>query len=191
MEFLGIGPLELLIVLLLALVLLGPKDMAKAGRSLGKYMRKIVTSPQWKVVTQTSHELRNLPNRLIREAGLEEMQQEINNLQQTTSDIQDALRTSSILPPSWQGANARQASVGDPADPHQDAGTISANTEPGNQEIEETSGIQPTSAAPGAIDLSAWTGTAKGSSKQSSGNPVDFSAWITPSEPSKKSPTKK
>lgn len=191
MEFLGIGPLELLIVLLLALVLLGPKDMAKAGRTLGKYMRKVVTSPQWKVVTQTSQELRNLPNRLIREAGLEDMQQEINSLQQTTSDIQDALRTSSILPPSWQGANAGQAMLGDPPDSSQDTGTIPANTMPGNQEIEEVSGNQPASDRPGAMDLSAWTGTAKGSSKQTSGNPADFSAWITPSEPSKKSPTKK
>ncbi len=191
MEFLGIGPLELLIVLLLALVLLGPKDMAKAGRSLGKYMRKIVTSPQWKVVTQTSQELRNLPNRLIREAGLEDMQQEINSLQQTTSDIQDVLRTSSILPPSWQGGNTRQAPVGDPADPHQDTGTIPANAEPGNQEIEAVSRNQQTSDTQGAMDLSAWTGTAQGSTKQTSSNPADFSAWITPSKPSKKSPTKK
>jgi Sec-independent protein translocase protein TatA len=191
MEFLGIGPLELLIVLLLALVLLGPKDMAKAGRSLGKYMRKIVTSPQWKVVTQTSQELRNLPNRLIREAGLEDMQQEINSLQQTTSDIQDALRTSSILPPSWQGANTKQAPVGNPPELPQDTGTISENTELGNQEIEAVSGIQQATDTPGVMDLSAWTGTAKGSAKQTSGNPADFSAWITPSEPSKKSHTPK
>jgi Sec-independent protein translocase protein TatA len=80
MEFLGIGPLELLFILLIALIVLGPKDMVKAGRTMGRFLRSIITSPTWKAVTQTSNELRRLPNRLIREAGLEE---ELRKLEET------------------------------------------------------------------------------------------------------------
>ena len=41
---LGIGPLELIIVLVLALVVLGPKRLPDAGRSLGKGMREFKDS---------------------------------------------------------------------------------------------------------------------------------------------------
>jgi len=74
MEFLGIGPLELLFVVIIALIVLGPKDMVRAGKTIGRTLRKIVTSPNWRAIQQTSRELRQLPNRLIREAGLEELQ---------------------------------------------------------------------------------------------------------------------
>ena len=36
----GIGPMELIIVLVIALVILGPKKLPDAGRSLGKGMRE-------------------------------------------------------------------------------------------------------------------------------------------------------
>ena len=72
MDILGIGPLELLLILVIALIVMGPSDMIKAGRTAGKFLRQVVTSPTWRAVTQTSTEIRRLPNRLIREAGLEE-----------------------------------------------------------------------------------------------------------------------
>lgn len=77
MDFLGIGPLELLFIVLIALIVLGPKDMVKAGKTLGRFMRKIVTSPSWRTIQDATKELRRLPNRLIREAGLEDIQKEL------------------------------------------------------------------------------------------------------------------
>ena len=72
MEIFGIGPMELAFIALLAIIVLGPKDMVKAGRTIGRFLRKVVTSPAWKSVTRTSQEIRNLPTKLIREAGIEE-----------------------------------------------------------------------------------------------------------------------
>jgi sec-independent protein translocase protein TatB len=69
MEILGIGPLELLFILLIALILLGPNDMVKAGRALGRIMRKTILSPTFLDMQRT---IRNLPNELMRQAGLEE-----------------------------------------------------------------------------------------------------------------------
>lgn len=40
----GIGPMELVIVLVLALIVLGPKRLPDAGRSLGRGMREFKTS---------------------------------------------------------------------------------------------------------------------------------------------------
>jgi sec-independent protein translocase protein TatB len=73
MEILGIGPSELLFIVVLALIILGPKDMQKAGRTLGRWLRQVVTSDGWKFFQQTSREIQTLPNRLMREAALEEL----------------------------------------------------------------------------------------------------------------------
>lgn len=72
MEILGIGPLELLFILIIALIVIGPNDMAKTGRTIGRWLRKLVTSPTWLTVQHTTRELRKLPYTLMREAGIEE-----------------------------------------------------------------------------------------------------------------------
>lgn len=81
MEILGVGPSELVFIIIIALIILGPKDMQKAGKTLGKWMRDIVTSDGWRIFQQTSREMRNLPTRLIREANEEinQVQRELNN----------------------------------------------------------------------------------------------------------------
>ena len=84
MDILGIGPLELFFIILIALIVLGPKDIVKAGRTIGKNLRKVVMSENWRTIQQASNEIRTLPNRLIREAGLDEIQKD---LKATTSDL--------------------------------------------------------------------------------------------------------
>ena len=88
MEFLGVGPSELVFIVIIALIILGPKDMQKAGKTLGKWMRSIVTSDGWKMFQQTSRELRTLPNRLMRDAN--------DELNQIGKDLNDTV--SSALP---------------------------------------------------------------------------------------------
>lgn len=71
MEILGIGASELVFVVIIALIILGPKDMQKAGRTIGKWMRDIVTSDGWKAFQKTSNEIRKLPTQMMREANQE------------------------------------------------------------------------------------------------------------------------
>jgi sec-independent protein translocase protein TatB len=89
MDFFGIGIQEILLIVLIALIVLGPKDMVKAGRALGKVLRKTIFSPTWMNVQRT---VRNLPYQLAREAGLEEMdlQREMNEVQ---SEIQQSIHS--------------------------------------------------------------------------------------------------
>ncbi len=44
MPFNGIGPLELVIVLVIALIVLGPKRLPEVGKSLGRGMREFKDS---------------------------------------------------------------------------------------------------------------------------------------------------
>ncbi len=77
MDFLGIGPLELVFIVLLMLIIMGPRDMVKTGAALGRFIRELMRSPTWQVVQETSRRLRSLPSTLASEAGIEEFQKEI------------------------------------------------------------------------------------------------------------------
>ena len=81
MEILGIGAPELIFILLIAIIVLGPKDMQKAGRTIGRWLNQLIRSDGWKVFQRTSTELRNLPRNLMREANMEisEMDRDIRN----------------------------------------------------------------------------------------------------------------
>lgn len=99
MDFLGVGPMEIIFILIIALIVLGPKDMVKAGRSIGRFLRKVVQSPTWQAVQQTSRDMRYLPNKLMREAGLEEeveelkqIGQEVDSLSKSRTAISDDLK---------------------------------------------------------------------------------------------------
>src|SRR3990172_3619279 len=84
MEIFGIGPLELIFILLIAMIVLGPTDMVKAGRTIGRFMRRIVTSPGWRTFQQASREMRYLPNKLMREAGLDELERDLDEIEKKT-----------------------------------------------------------------------------------------------------------
>jgi Sec-independent protein translocase protein TatA len=136
MEILGIGPLELVLILIVALIVLGPKDMVKAGRTLGRTLRTIVSSETWRVVQQASREMRNLPNRLIREAGIEDLQKQMPTSAQLSQQAGlDELKKGltldlgsnpdispwttppeNILPPQVGAPDAVQASLPEPAE---------------------------------------------------------------------------
>ena len=74
MEILGVGWQEFIFILIIALIVLGPRDMQKAGRTIGRWLNQLIQSDSWKVFQKTSSELRNLPRNLMREANMEMME---------------------------------------------------------------------------------------------------------------------
>jgi len=89
MDIFGIGPTELLFIILIALILLGPKEMQKTGRTIGRFLRNLTTSDGWRAFRDTSRELRNLPNRLMREANIEDLEKDIGKIGNEIKDATD------------------------------------------------------------------------------------------------------
>ncbi len=110
MEILGIGPSELVFIIIIALIVLGPRDMQKAGRTIGRWLRRIVTSDGWKLFQQTSREIQTLPNRLMREAALEEMQE-------LQKDLQHPLAVDRSVSVPGAKAGDTEAATSPPAEP--------------------------------------------------------------------------
>lgn len=83
MDLLGVGPLELVFILLIVFLILGPNDLAATGKKLGRFLSTVRKSEFWRGVTQVTKEMRDLPTTLMREAELEDAKKEIEK------DLQD------------------------------------------------------------------------------------------------------
>jgi len=87
MDFLGVGPLELFFIIVIALVIIGPRDIVKAARSTGRFLNRLYKSEMWQTLMETVRQLRTLPNRLAREADLEEIDEVRRSIEETGKDL--------------------------------------------------------------------------------------------------------
>ena len=93
MEIFGIGPLELLLIVLIALIVLGPKEMMNTAQKSATWLRKLRNSEIW----SSTKEVMEIPNRVMQESGLDKEIQELQSLSRTS--ISMPLRESLLPPP--------------------------------------------------------------------------------------------
>jgi Sec-independent protein translocase protein TatA len=80
MEIFNIGPFEFLLILVIALIVLGPERMVNTAKQAGKMLHTFIQSPYWASIVRTTQEIRNIPRKIVQEAGLEESMEEFNRL---------------------------------------------------------------------------------------------------------------
>lgn len=119
MNIFGIGPLEIIFILIIGILVLGPEGMVEAGKKLGRWMRSIIRSSWWQNIRQGINDIQYLPQRLIREAELEELDQ----LRKMTKDSLPSIGDQDLIKSTWKGNS--------PQDPPTEG---SENPEAGNQD---------------------------------------------------------
>lgn len=120
MEIFGIGASELIFILLIAIIVLGPRDMQKAGRTIGRWLNQLIRSDGWKAFQRASKEIRNLPTNLMREANLEE-------LKEMDREIRNSIDPRPH-PPASRSDHERYPSRPGPAQPRADPGESELRT---------------------------------------------------------------
>jgi Sec-independent protein translocase protein TatA len=75
MQFLGISPTELVFILIILFLVLGPQDLVKLGATLGRTIRGVRQSSAWQSFNEATRQLRELPENLARQAGVEELEE--------------------------------------------------------------------------------------------------------------------
>lgn len=162
MEILGVGPLEIILVIVLALVVLGPQDMVVTARKMGAWVRKIARSELWREIMDTSREIRQIPTTLIRDSGLEET---VNDLRQTGQMVRDEVgQATTALTAEVQQANQALAAEVEQAAAEGEGGAVEAQpvevsvTTPavGEQPPEPQSTAHPTAEPPEETPPEAW-----------------------------------
>lgn len=94
LSFLGIGPLELLALLVLVLILFNPRDIANGAKNVGRFINRVTRSNNFKLIQQTSREIQeeNLPARLAQEAELDDLKKTGETLKQDINTVGQQIR---------------------------------------------------------------------------------------------------
>lgn len=104
MNFFGLGLPEIVFILLLLLLLFGPQDLARNGRAVGRFLNRLVRSPEWKILSETGKTIRDLPTRLMREANLEDITRTVDSApplqgNRAPTDFAGTIRPPTVPPP--------------------------------------------------------------------------------------------
>jgi len=78
MKIFNVGALEILFIILIALIVLGPKNAVKALGDLGTWLKKIKESQIWQDLLNTSREIQELPKKMMDETEIKKTLEEIN-----------------------------------------------------------------------------------------------------------------
>jgi Sec-independent protein translocase protein TatA len=84
MKFLNIGTLEFLFILLLALIVLGPRKAVKIAGELGRWFKDLLQSQFWQDLQKTTKEIQDLPKKMMDEA---EIQKTMDELDRSTAAV--------------------------------------------------------------------------------------------------------
>lgn len=92
MDFLGISPLELVAILVIIFLVMGPQDLVKIGGTLGRALRRLRSSDTWRAVQDAGRQLRELPETLVRQAGIEELEKTQSELRKELNEQKAVLK---------------------------------------------------------------------------------------------------
>ena len=114
----GLGSSELLLIAIVALIVIGPKDLPRLLRTMGQYMRKI---------QGMAREFQNHLNEAAKEAGVDDVKKEVKGMTNFTvttdldkqgNEIKRAIESSAPKPSAPNGAGAKSDSTAkDKAEP--------------------------------------------------------------------------
>jgi Sec-independent protein translocase protein TatA len=93
MQIFNVGVLEILFILILAFIVLGPRRTIKTARDVGVWVRNLAKSPIWRDIVSASSEIRDLPKKLMDDAELQRMVEELDlSTQEIKAIISEAQR---------------------------------------------------------------------------------------------------
>jgi Sec-independent protein translocase protein TatA len=85
MQIFNVGALEFLIILLLAVIILGPRKAVKTAGDVGRWIKELLQSQFWQDLQATSKEIQDIPKKMMDEA---EVQRTLEELDRSNAAIQ-------------------------------------------------------------------------------------------------------
>ena len=95
MDFFGIGPLEMLLIFVIALIVFGPQRLPEIGRNLGKALREFRRATD------------DIQDSVIKEIQYEEVKKAAQEVRDTARDVRDSISLEPRPSPPNNGAVPR------------------------------------------------------------------------------------
>ena len=119
MNFFNIGFSELMVVLVIMLIFLGPHRMTSAAYRSARFLRKIMRSDAWRNFFDIYKEIKQYPSQIMQEVNMEEIKKELRDIQQKTdNEIQKINQGINPQKNNLQGSEKTQDSNSDSQQEH-------------------------------------------------------------------------
>lgn len=105
MDILGVGFPELVLLFVIILLVVGPEDMQKAARTMGRWLAQVRQSEVWRSLVQLRREMQRIFYQMEQEASLKDMRE----IERT---LEKELRQAVAFKPMDAGAPANESPEG-------------------------------------------------------------------------------
>ncbi len=93
MRIFNVGIREVILLLVIMLILFGPRQMQENARNLAKGIRKFVRSDTWRTFLGLVGDVNTIKDEVIRESGIQDIQESLRGVNRGLNDIDRELRT--------------------------------------------------------------------------------------------------
>ncbi len=92
MRVFNVGIREVILLLVIMLILFGPRQMQENARNLAKGIRKFVRSDTWRTFLGLVGDVNTIKDEVIRESGIQDIQDSLRGVNRSLNDIDKDLR---------------------------------------------------------------------------------------------------
>lgn len=116
MRIFNVGIREVILLLVIMLILFGPRQMQENARSLAKTIRRIVRSDTWRSFLGLVDDVNTIKDQVIRESGIQEVQDSLRGVNRQLSSLDAEFHAIDIDSPKEKLAES--AAVTEEQEPH-------------------------------------------------------------------------
>lgn len=91
MRIFNVGVREVILLLVIMLILFGPRQMQENARNLAKGIRKLVRSDTWRTFLGLVDDVNTIKDQVIRESGIQEVQDSLRGVNRQLHEIDGEL----------------------------------------------------------------------------------------------------
>ena len=103
MRILNVGIREVILLLVIMLILFGPRQMQENARNLARAIRRFVRSDTWRAFIGVVDDVNSIKDQVIRESGLQEVQDSLRGVTRSLDEIDADLRRQNLAEPRPNG----------------------------------------------------------------------------------------
>ena len=92
MRIFNVGIREVILLLVIMLILFGPRQMQENARNLAKTIRRFVRSDTWRTFLGLVDDVNTIKDQVIRESGIKEVQDSLRGVNRQLGELDSDLR---------------------------------------------------------------------------------------------------
>jgi len=116
MRIFNVGIREVILLLVLMLILFGPRQMQENARKLARGIRRFVRSDTWRMFLGVYDDVNSIRDEVIRESGIREVQDSLRGVNRQLNELDSDIRRAAEIPHAQEETEVKSPQTDDAAE---------------------------------------------------------------------------